>query len=129
MGLVTAALGPAGLVLFGTATQGHLHWISPLVAEFMMNFSAVVAGNITYTYMADVYLEHADTALVMLNALKNLTAFGLVYAVTPWNTHSGYAVAFGCLAVILFFAHLPLLLLYFKGANMRLWEARKFHTG
>lgn len=127
MGLVTAILGPAGLVLFGTATKSHLHWMVPLFAEFMVNFSAVVAGNITYTYMADIYLEHADTALVMLNALKNLTAFGLVYAVTPWNSHSGYAVAFGCLAAILFFAHLPLLLLYLRGANMQRWEARKFH--
>lgn len=115
MAAITAIMGPAGLILFGTTTQAHKHWIGPLFGELMVNFSAVVAGNITYTYMAETYLEHADSALVMLNALKNLAAFGIVYAVTPWNTHSGYAVAFGCLAVVLFTAHAPVLLLYYKG--------------
>jgi hypothetical protein len=124
--LVTAILGPTGLILFGTTTQAHLHWIAPLFAEFMVNFSAVVAGNITYTYLADVYLERTDSVLVMLNALKNLTAFGLVYAVTPWNTHSGYAVSFGCLAVILFIAHSPVLLLYYKGSAMQSYESQRF---
>ncbi|KAF7548686.1 hypothetical protein G7046_g8592 [Stylonectria norvegica] len=115
MAVFTAIIGPAGLVLFGTATQEHRHWIAPLFGEFMVNFLAVVAGNIIYTYMAETYLQHADSALVMLNALKNFAAFGIVYAVTPWNTHSGYTAAFGCLAAILFVAHIPVVLLYYKG--------------
>ncbi len=79
--------------------------------------------------MADVYLERADAALVVLNGLKNLSAFGLVYAVTPWNVASGYSVSFGCLAVILFVFHLPMLLLYYKGQAIREWQAAKFATG
>ncbi|KAJ5811775.1 hypothetical protein N7474_008076 [Penicillium riverlandense] len=126
MAIITVILGPAGLVLFGTAAQYRLHWIVPLLGELMVNLALVIAGNITYTYMADVYQERTDQVLVMLNALKNLSAFGLVYAVTPWNTHSGYSVAFGCLAVILFAAHLPLVLLYYRGAKMQTWETKKF---
>jgi hypothetical protein len=126
---LTAIIGPAGLVVFGTVTQYKKHWIGALIGEFMVNFGAIVAGNITYTYIADVYMERADTALVVLNGLKNLSAFGLVYSVTPWNVASGYAVSFGCLAVILFVFHFPMLLLYYKGQAIRDWQAKKFVTG
>jgi hypothetical protein len=87
---------------------------------------ACIGGNIIYTYMADVYLERADTALVVLNGLKNWSAFGIVYAVTPWNTHSGYAVSFGCLAVILFVFHAPMFVLWKWGEKIRKWQAGKF---
>ncbi len=126
--LVTAVTGPIGLILFGCGTQYHVHWMLPLVGEFLMAFGSIVAGNITYTYVADTYLERADAALVILNGLKNLSAFGLVYAVTPWNTHSGYATAFGCLAVVLFTFHLPMAILYYKGYAIRSWQNRKMQS-
>lgn len=126
--LLTAIIGPGGLIMFGCATEYHAHWIIPLVGEFLMAFGSIVAGNVTYTYIADTYLERADTALVMLNGLKNLSAFGLVYAVTPWNTYSGYAVAFGGLAVILFVFHLPMVILWWKGATIRAWQQNKWQS-
>jgi hypothetical protein len=122
-------MGPGGLVIFGTVVEYKKHWIAALIGQFMVNFGAIVAGNITYTYVTDIYMERADAALVVLNGLKNLTAFGLVYAATPWNTTSGYAVSFGGLAVILFFFHAPMLLLFCKGPAMRKWQAGKFATG
>lgn len=124
--LITAITGPAGLVMFGCGMQYRVHWMLPIFGEFLMGFSSIIAGNITYTYIADSYLERADASLVILNGLKNLSAFGLVYAVNPWNMHSGYAVAFGCLAVILFTFHLPMAILYFKGETIRDWQVRKF---
>jgi hypothetical protein len=127
--IVTAIIGPCGLITFGTVTQYKKHWIGALIGQFMVNFGAIVAGNITYTYMADVYMERADAALVVLNGLKNLTAFGLVYSTTPWNVASGYATSFGCLAVILFAFHLPMLVLYYKGQAIREWQADTFATG
>jgi len=75
-----------------------------------------------------VYLERADAALVVLNGLKNWSACGIVYAVTPWNTRSGYAVAFGCLGVILFVFHLPVFILWKWGEKIRKWEANKFDS-
>lgn len=126
--LLTAVVGPVGLVMFGCATQYHTHWVIPLIGEFLMAFGSIVAGNVTYTYIADVYLERADTALVMLNGLKNLSAFGLVYSLTPWNTHSGYAVAFGCLAVILFCFHIPMLILWMRGSKIRKWQSAAWES-
>lgn len=127
--LLTAVMGPGGLVMFGAVVEYKKHWIAALIGQFMVNFGTIVAGNITYTYIADIYMERADAALVVLNGLKNLTAFGLVYAANPWNTASGYAVSFGGLAVVLFFFHAPMLLLYYKGPAIRRWQAKTFATG
>jgi hypothetical protein len=135
--LLTAIMGPGGLIVFGCGTQYKAHWVVPLVGEFMWYYSALffayssalgaaVGGNILCTYFADVYLERADVALVVLNGLKNFSAFGLVYAVTPWNEHSGYAVAFGCLGVILFVFHIPMFILWKWGDKIRKWQAGKF---
>jgi hypothetical protein len=112
--------------MFGCATQSRTHWIVPLLGELLMSFTIVVDGNIMYAYLVDTYLERADTALVLLNGLKNLSAFALVYSTNPWNTSSGYAISFGCLAVIVFVCHLPMLLLYVKGRSIREWQLSKF---
>lgn len=112
--------------MFGCGTQYHVHWMLPLFGELLMNITIVVCGNIMYAYLVDTYVERADSALVLLNGLKNLSAFVLVYAVNPWNTTSGYAVAFGCLAVIVFACHVPMLLLYMKGKSIRDWQLRRF---
>jgi hypothetical protein len=127
--IVTAIVGPCGLVMFGAVIEYKKHWIAALIGQFMVNFGTIVAGNIAYTYMADIYMERADAALVVLNGLKNLTAFGLVYAATPWNSTSGYAVSFGCLAVILFLFHAPMLVLFFRGPTIRKWQADRFAAG
>lgn len=124
--LITAITGPAGLIMFGCGTQYNVHWMLPIFGEFLMGFASIISGNITYTYIADAYLERADASLVILNGLKNLSAFGLVYAVNPWNMHSGYATAFGGLAVILFAFHVPMAILYYKGEAIRAWQVRKF---
>ena len=115
--------------MFGLGTRYHAHWFVPVFGEYLVNFGLFVGGNIMYTYVTDVYLERADVALVVINGLKNLTAFGFVYSVTPWNTHSGYGIAFGGLAIISFFGHLPMLFLYLKGATIRAWQAEKFVNG
>lgn len=137
--LLTVLLGPGGLIIFGCANQFKAPWIVPMIGTFMTyisrslvanysNCGACIGGNIVYTYFADVYLERADAALVVLNGLKNWSAFGIVYAVTPWNTHSGYAVSFGCLAVILFVFHIPMLVLWAWGEKIRKWQAERFDS-
>ena len=73
-------------------------------------------------------MGRADSALVMLNGLKNIAGFGITYAIVSWNA-GGYAISFGTLAAILAASHLPLLLLYYKGEAIRAWTAKKFESG
>jgi len=69
-----------------------------------------------------------DTVMVIFNGMKNCAAFGISYAIVPWNTSAGYSIPFGVLAVILFVAHLLMLINYLKGADLRRWAAERFET-
>ena len=98
-------------------------------------FAFLVAANLTATYLIDVYIARADASLVILNGFKNFAAFGISYAIIPWNTASGYAIPFGVLAVLVFLAHVPVFVLWWKGPQIREWsgkiwkEARPSHHG
>lgn len=69
-----------------------------------------------------------DTVMVIFNGMKNCAAFGISYAIVPWNTRDGYSIPFGVLAVVLFVAHLLMLLNYLKGESLRKWAAGRFET-
>lgn len=66
--------------------------------------------------------------MVIYNGMKNLAAFGISYAIVPWNESAGYSIPFIVMAVILFVAHLAMLLLYVKGEEIRQWSTSKYRT-
>ena len=47
------------------------------------------------TYVSDCYLPIAPDALLLINGLKNVVAFGFLYGVVPWVTKAGYVEVFG----------------------------------
>lgn len=47
------------------------------------------------TYVSDCYLPIAADALLLINGLKNVVAFGFLYGVVPWVTKVGYVDSFG----------------------------------
>lgn len=67
--------------------------------------------------------------MVVYNGVKNLAAFGISYAIVPWNTASGFTIPFVVLAVILFVSHGFMAICYWKGREMRQWTAERFETG
>jgi hypothetical protein len=48
----------------------------------------------------DAYLPVAFEALLLVNAFKQLFAFGFAYGIVPWVTEDGYKGAFGAMAGI-----------------------------
>ena len=44
----------------------------------------------TITYVSDSYLPVNADALLLVNGLKNIVAFGILYGVLPWVTEAGY---------------------------------------
>jgi hypothetical protein len=89
-------------------------------------FGFVCANSIIYAYFLDVYEARTDAVLVIFNGTKNFAAFGITYAVIPWNLTAGYTIPFVVMAAILVFAHLLIVVLYFKGASIRAWSAKRF---
>lgn len=93
-----------------------------------MAFCFICSLSISFAYLLDVYEARMDTVMVIYNGMKNLAAFGINYAIIPWNTSAGYTVPFVVLAVILLVAHVPMLVVYFRGEAIRQWSARRFVT-
>lgn len=46
------------------------------------------------------YLPVASDALLLINGLKNIAAFGFLYAIVPWINQVGYVSTFGTQAAI-----------------------------
>ena len=86
-------------------------------------FAFVTANSLVQTYLVDIYEARADATLVILNGFKNLAAFGISYAIVPWNMSAGYAIPFGVLAAIVFTAHFPVFIMWWKGEQIRAWSA------
>lgn len=51
-------------------------------------------------YVSDCTLPVNSDALLLVNGLKNIVAFGFLYGVVPWVSEAGYVNAFGTMAGI-----------------------------
>jgi hypothetical protein len=92
------------------------------VEECVDLFGFVCANSVVFAYFLDVYEARTDAILVIFHGTKTFAAFGITYAVIPWNATAGYTVPFVTLAAVLLFAHLLILGLYFTGARVRAWS-------
>ncbi len=52
------------------------------------------------TYVSDCLLPIAPDALLLVNGLKNIVAFGFLYALSPWIASMGFVNTFGMQAGI-----------------------------
>lgn len=74
---------------------------------------------ITMTYVSDCYLPVAPDALLLINGLKNVVAFGFLYGVVPWISEDGYVDAFGTQAGVYVAIVALAIPLSFFGARIR----------
>jgi hypothetical protein len=51
-------------------------------------------------YVSDIALPVNSDALLLVNGLKNIVAFGFLYGVVPWVEQVGYVDVFGTMAGI-----------------------------
>ena len=69
--------------------------------------------------VVDAYLPVAFDALLLVNAFKQLFAFGFAYAIVPWVTGDGYKGSFGAMAGIQMAVMLFGIPLYYYGKQIR----------
>lgn len=104
---------PVGCIVFGFGVQNHLGWFSLFFSYGMISVGLCAVSHptpsvprtrlkhltqvptITMTYISDCYLPVAADALLLVNGLKNIVAFGFLYGVVPWVTEAGYVNCFG----------------------------------
>ena len=76
--------------MFGFGAQKQMHWTVGFVGYGFICVGLTGAASIAMTYVLDSYYPIAAEALLLVNGLKNVVAFGFVHGIIPWTTTAGY---------------------------------------
>ena len=76
--------------MFGFGAQEKLHWAVGFVGYGFIATGLSGTANIGMIYVMDSYYPVAAEALLLINGLKNVIAFGFLHGVVPWVTEDGY---------------------------------------
>ncbi|QIW99570.1 hypothetical protein AMS68_005088 [Peltaster fructicola] len=90
----------AGCLTWGYAQAESLSWVALFFSFGMIAFGLTYVPVTTMTYVSDSYLPVNADALMLVNGLKNIVAFGFLYGIVPWVTTAGPVNAFGAQAGI-----------------------------
>ncbi|KAK8088998.1 hypothetical protein PG997_003959 [Apiospora hydei] len=85
----------AGCLVFGYGVERALHWTSLFFGYGMISFALTAVPTITMAYVSDCVLAVNADALMLVNGLKNIVAFGFLYGIVPWAEEAGYINCFG----------------------------------
>ncbi|KAF2839092.1 MFS general substrate transporter [Patellaria atrata CBS 101060] len=110
---------PAGCLLFGYGVENTMHWTTMFFGYGMISFGLTAVPTATLTYVSDCYFPVAPDALLLVNGLKNIVAFGFLHGVVPWVTNVGYIDCFGTQAGVYTAVIILAIPLYMFGANIR----------
>lgn len=110
---------PVGLIVFGYTVANHQHYIRPAVGAAICAAGLTLVPSVMLAYVVDSYPRTSGEALVLVNASKNVVAFGLAKGAYSWMTMEGIEKMFyefaGIEWAVLFLA-LPL---YIAGPYVR----------
>ncbi|GAB7324494.1 hypothetical protein MBLNU13_g08410t1 [Cladosporium sp. NU13] len=90
---------PAGCLAFGYGGANGLHWTALFFGYGMVAVGLTFVPVATMTYVSDCYLPVNADALLLVNGLKNIVAFGFLHGVDAW-VQTGYVSSFGTMAGI-----------------------------
>jgi MFS family permease len=79
-----------GMALFGAGLEEQWSWPGLFVSFGLISVTLTATSSISMTYILDAYYPAAAEALLLVNALKNIIAFGFIYAVSPWVSKVGF---------------------------------------
>lgn len=78
------------MALFGAGLEDLWSWPPLFVSFGLISVTLTSVTSISMTYVLDAYFPAAAEALLLVNALKNIIAFGLLYGLPPWVAKVGY---------------------------------------
>ncbi|KAF2000682.1 MFS general substrate transporter [Amniculicola lignicola CBS 123094] len=110
----------AGCLVFGYGVERMLSWVSLFFGYGMISVALTATPTITMAYVSDVALPVNSDALLLVNGLKNIVAFGFLYGVVPWVEEVGYINCFGTMAgIFVGIVGIGALVLVMFGARLR----------
>jgi MFS family permease len=87
--IVPFVISPIGLIIFGEAISQHMHYAVAAVGQAMATASLALVPSVMLSYVVDAYPHTSGEALVLVNASKNVVAFGLTKGSYAWMEMEG----------------------------------------
>lgn len=117
--IVPFIICPVGLIVFGYTVARQAHYIQPAVGAAINSAGLTLVPSVMLSYVVDSYPHTSGEALVLVNASKNIVAFGIASSAYSWMAKSGVADMFFELAGMQWAAIGLALPLYFAGPWLR----------
>ncbi|KAL7781798.1 MFS general substrate transporter [Trichoderma afarasin] len=120
LGIIPAAfLTPLGIIIEGVCLQNKTHWIGVAFGIAIASFGLQVITTGVYTYTAECYKPQAPELGALINFGRQVYSFTIGFYAIPFANLIGIEDAWITLAMITFAFFLPLIPLYYKGAEWR----------
>lgn len=110
---------PIGLVIFGYTFARQDNYVKPAVGQAISAAGLTLVPSVMLSYVVDAYPRVSGEALVLVNASKNVVAFGLTKGAYAWLAREGIDKMFYEFAGIQWACIFLALPLYFFGPMMR----------
>jgi hypothetical protein len=82
-------INPIGLIVFGYTVARHQHYVRPAVGAAIASSGLTLVPSVMLSYVVDAYPRISGEALVLVNASKNVVAFGLAKGGYAWMAEEG----------------------------------------
>ncbi|CAI7677189.1 hypothetical protein N7533_006749 [Penicillium manginii] len=82
-------LNPVGLIIFGYTVSRLQHYVRPAVGAAIASSGLTLVPSVMLSYVVDAYPRTSGEALVLVNASKNVVAFGLAKSCYSWMAKEG----------------------------------------
>ncbi|XP_014552229.1 hypothetical protein COCVIDRAFT_19651 [Bipolaris victoriae FI3] len=89
LGLASALILPAGVLLFGIALAHGVHWIAMAVGFGMFGFTFVLASGVALAYVTDCYQEILGDIMIGVTFVRNVFSVIILFTLTPWTKAMG----------------------------------------
>lgn len=113
---------PVGLGIFGAALQYHLHYMVLALGAFLITVAATVSVPVSVNYVVESFKRNPQEVGTIMNAYRLLLALVVQFFISPWAKQVGIGWVFGMMAFFSIFSFMLIVLLMFKGHQIRQWS-------
>jgi hypothetical protein len=114
-----ALLVPIGLIIHGVCVKERTHWIGLAIGLVVTSVGVQAGTTLTYAYCTDCYKPQAAEISTIINLARQIFAFTIGFYAIPFGEGTSFAASEGTFAAINFLAWCPLMLLIWKGEEIR----------
>ncbi|XWX01758.1 hypothetical protein V2A60_009787 [Cordyceps javanica] len=124
--LPASVIGSLGLLLFGIGSQRGWSWAVPYFGLGCFGFTWGCAGDISLSYMQQVYPEAILECMVGVAVINNIFGCSFTFAAGPWLDKHTPTQVFSVLAAINFVITLTALPMIIWGKRLRIGTASSY---